>query len=109
VTEPLPVLPTIDKRGRSVIEMPEEDQTRRLSEVGRKAIAQLEAHAIAQVTDAGARKVVTVHSRYGKPPGELAYVHSDDWTPAMHAEAAEWLRNEQSKEWWAAQGQAQHG
>lgn len=53
------------------------------------------------------RRVVTVHSRYGQPPGELAYIETQDWNVEQQAEAARWLRNEQSKDWWRGQAAAQ--
>lgn len=53
------------------------------------------------------RRVVTVHSRYGQPPGELAYIETQHWTPAQAQIAAQWLANEQAKDWWRAQGAAQ--
>ena len=55
------------------------------------------------------RRVVTVHSRYGQPPGELAYIETQDWNAEQQAEAQRWLRNEQAKDWWRAQAAAQHG
>ena len=52
-------------------------------------------------------KVLTVHSKYGQPPGDLGYIEAKDWTPDQQQEAAAWLANEQHKDWWRAQGVAQ--
>ena len=53
------------------------------------------------------RQVLTVHPRYGQPPGELAYKSHTDWTPAEQQIAADWLRNHQAADWWRSQGAAQ--
>lgn len=80
----LPVLPTVDKRARRA-------ELHRLAEVGRSA----------------ARPVLTSHSRYGPPPGDLAYTAVVDWTPEQQERGAAWLASQQSAEWWRAQGMAQ--
>ena len=53
------------------------------------------------------RRVVTVHSRYGQPPGDLAYVETQHWTPEQVERGNAWLRNCMAADWWRAQGQAQ--
>ena len=53
------------------------------------------------------RRIVTVHSRYGRPPGDLAYIDSSQWTSEQVEVANRWLRNEQAKDWWRAQAAAQ--
>lgn len=53
------------------------------------------------------RQILTVHPRYGQPPGELAYTSHVDWTPEQQRTAAAWLANEQAKDWWRGQAAAQ--
>lgn len=53
------------------------------------------------------RQVLTVHPRYGQPPGELAFKSHVDWTEDERAAADAWLANEQAKDWWRSQAAAQ--
>lgn len=85
------------------------DETARLADQGRAFVDGLNASADQRQYDPDrgplqqARPVITEHSRYGPPPGELRYTHSDDWTPEQTAEATQWLTNEMAKDWWRAQ------
>lgn len=76
----LPVLPTVDKCGNTAADY---------AEVGRQHLSGLHQEL------PPVRQVLTMHERYGQPPGDLAYTAVQDWTP------------EQSAEWWRAQGMAQ--
>lgn len=109
--EPMPVLPTIDKRASARTSVPskaleptESDRIRALENtIGAKHLRDLSAMLQQKIQ----RKVVTMHTRYGQPPGDLGYIEAKDWNPDQQAQAAAWLANEQSKEWWRAQGEAQ--
>lgn len=89
----LPVLPTLDKRGTG--------ERSRLSEVGRQHLSGLHQEL------PPVRQVLTMHERYGQPPGDLAYTAVQDWTPEQQERGAKWLASQQSAEWWRAQGMAQ--
>lgn len=94
----------IDKRGQRRAER----ELARADDSERARLAQLGiASIISGRENLQAREIVTTHPKYGHPPGELRYVHVNDWTDEQRAEAVKWEANERSKAWWAAQGQAQ--
>lgn len=82
-----------------------EQKLARAADSERARLAQVGIASIINATSA--REIVTTHPRYGHPPGELRYVHVNEWTDEQRAEASAWEANERSKEWWRAQGQAQ--
>lgn len=111
---PLPVLPTVDKRAkarRAADNHPDAllgwpDGTAELARHVSTIPMAPEVHRLADVARA-LPKVVTVHERYGQPPGDLAYTAVADWTEEQAVRGAAWLANHRGAEWWALQAQAQ--
>lgn len=96
----MPVLPTVDKRASAQPARTLAD----LAEAGRKHLADNGERLPALPP---IRPVLTLHERYGQPPGDLAYTAVENWTPEQHQRGAKWLASQQAAEWWAAQGAAQ--
>ncbi|AAN01909.1 hypothetical protein SEA_TRES_68 [Mycobacterium phage Tres] len=94
----LPVLPTVDKR-RTQVPAPDPEAVARLQS------ATAELRRLADIAR-NLPTVVTVHERYGQPPGDLAYTPIEAWTPQQVAIGQAWLRNEMAKDWWHAQAAA---
>lgn len=106
----LPVLPTVDKRASrkpsKALEPTEADRMRMLEKtIGAEHLRNLSDVLKRKLTER--QEVVTVHTRYGQPPGDLAYVEAHNWNAEQQERAAAWIANEQAKDWWQAQAAAQ--
>lgn len=127
---PIPVLPTVDKRGQrrhlaavpdlEVSEPPASADLPELpplagngppefnAELARRVSTIPFADEVHRLADVARSmpKVLTVHEVYGQPPGDLAYTAIADWTDEQAARAEAWLANERAKDWWRGQAAA---